>query len=201
MTPGQIKNISSIRRNRVFKIITHGYLCDSDTKWMQDIKNTYLQKDDYNVILVDWRKFAYSLYPVAAQYTKNVGNVLGQLIVDLNQSLGVPYYNIHLLGHSLGAHISGFAGKYTQTFNFTVKRLTAMDPAGPLFFKTNDLNRLSRSDATFVDVIHTDSLRYGYILPLGSIDFYVNGGIGPQPGCYSFDGVKDNIRKCCIKLK
>lgn len=91
---------------------------------------------------------------------------------------------MHLIGHSLGAHISGFAGNYIQYYSGkNLARISGCDPAGPLFFLTSPSNRLDSSDAVFVDVIHTDSLKYGYILPVGDVDFYPNGGVASQPGC------------------
>lgn len=48
---------------------------------MQNIKNVYLSKADYNVILVDWGSLAYAFYPWAAGYTKGVGYFLGNILL------------------------------------------------------------------------------------------------------------------------
>lgn len=69
----------------------------------------------------------------------------------------------------------------------SLSRITGLDPAGLLFFP--DLpqvipeNHLLENDAHFVDIVHTDSGGYGYPLPTGAADFYVNGGLRFQPGC------------------
>lgn len=42
---------------------------------------------------------------------------------------------------------------------------------------------LTKADATFVDVIHTDGGHFGFPHPLGHVDFYPNGGRRRQPGC------------------
>ncbi|XP_048480710.1 lipase member I [Plutella xylostella] len=47
--------------------------------------------------------------------------------------------------------------------------------------------KLDRSDAVFVDVIHTCSGVLGAEAPLGHADFYPNSGFAPQPGC---DGIQ-----------
>lgn len=83
---------------------------------------------------------------------------------------------VHCAGHSLGAHVCGLTGKLLQSSGTKMfDRISAMDPAGPLFFNDvpypwNGLNvstssRLNRTDAKLVDVIHTDGdARYlGYI--------------------------------------
>ncbi|KAK8780591.1 hypothetical protein V5799_018066 [Amblyomma americanum] len=62
----------------------------------------------------------------------------------------------------------------------------ALDPAGPLFEGTNVT--VSRGDADFVDVIHTnmghlDGFQFGLAAPVGDVDFFPNGG-SLQPGCF-----------------
>lgn len=63
-----------------------------------------------------------------------------------------------------------------------LKRITALDPAKPLFIFANKNHKLGKDDAEFVDVIHTDVLQRGVLAPCGHADFYVNGGI-VQHGC------------------
>lgn len=52
----------------------------------------------------------------------------------------------------------------------------------------DEYEHLTRDDATFVDVIHTDAgksplLYYGYAYEMGTVDFWVNDGSATQPGC------------------
>ena len=68
--------------------------------------------------------------------------------------------DFHIIGHSLGAHIAGYAGeKLISMSRETGKlgRITALDPAQPLFQNTPEFVRLDPGDAEFVDVIHTDA--------------------------------------------
>ncbi|NXQ23543.1 LIPP lipase, partial [Alaudala cheleensis] len=66
--------------------------------------------------------------------------------------------------------------------------LSGLDPAQPYFQDTPIEVRLDKSDAAFVDVIHTDTaptipfLGFGMSTPVGHIDFYPNGGV-QMPGC------------------
>ncbi|MCL4124859.1 UNVERIFIED_CONTAM: hypothetical protein GTU68_060683 [Idotea baltica] len=89
------------------------------------------------------------------------------------------------MGHSLGAHLSGLAGKYVSSGQ--IDRVSGFDPAGPLFYDKSSDERLDPSDASFVDVIHTNSCPVytscaGLAQPTGNVDFYPNGGVH-QPGC------------------
>ena len=66
---------------------------------------------------------------------------------------------VHLIGHSLGAHLMGYVGKELKG----IGRITGTDPAGPGFdfprdwydhYNITDVH-LTKEDALFVDVIHT----------------------------------------------
>lgn len=90
--------------------------------------------------------------------------------------------------HLTGAHLCGYAGYYLQKdFGLTLGRITGLDPAEPLFSDTDPIVRLDRSDANYVDVIHTDALPFtsgglGMRVPIGHVDFFPNGGYN-NPGC------------------
>ena len=89
--------------------------------------------------------------------------------------------NIHLIGHSLGAHICGYVGDRVKGLG----RISGLDPAGPYFEHTDPTVRLDTTDAEYVDVYHTNSGPFGTgfgLLPaIGHVDYYVNGGYS-QPG-------------------
>lgn len=82
--------------------------------------------------------------------------------------------DITLIGHSMGAQISGFAGAH---LNGKVQMIIGLDPAGPSFTKLtlrSESERLDPSDARFVQVLHTDRNFIGSQIPLGHQDFYPN---------------------------
>ncbi|XP_075226062.1 pancreatic triacylglycerol lipase-like [Lycorma delicatula] len=161
------------------KIIIHGWRNHGNSTLNRSIRNAYLTVSDVNVISVDWEQLSRKPYPVARLLVRNLGDKIARM-VDFFVKLGVPLQNIHLIGHSLGAHIAGIAGQKILTGNLS--RITGLDPAGPLFYSNNE-GRLDESDAQFVDVIHTSGLCLGYFAPVGHVDFYPNRGIPVQPGC------------------
>ena len=57
-----------------------------------------------------------------------------------------------------------------------------LDPARFAFEDAPPEARLHKSDARFVDVIHTDIGKWGLEQPVGHVDFYPNGGVS-QAGC------------------
>ena len=58
------------------------------------------------------------------------------------KSARIPPKNVHCIGHSLGAHVCGFAGKEVK-----LNRITGLDPAGPGFTFKEPHQRLDKSDA------------------------------------------------------
>lgn len=71
----------------------------------------YLDKGEYNVIIVDWGILANTTcYVHAAKSVSKVGEMIGRLLDQLILS-GVSLTSIHIIGFSLGAHVAGFAGK------------------------------------------------------------------------------------------
>ena len=78
--------------------------------------------------------------------------------------------HIHLVGHSLGAHVVGFMSKKVQGLGLgKPKRLTGLDPAYPFFELAGQEDRVDRSDAELVQIVHTNS---GIILD-GCLSFKV----------------------------
>lgn len=102
-----------------------------------------------------------------------------------------------MIGHSLGGQVAGFAGqKVIKLTGSQIRQITGLDAAGPLFEvpKVPRNSRLSNDDAIVVDAIHTDGGVFGFKEPLGTIDFFPNGGVPVQPGCTP-DGKCFNINK------
>jgi pancreatic triacylglycerol lipase len=80
------------------------------------------------------------------------------LIDYLMEYKGARPEDFHIIGHSLGAHIAGYAGEKLKSWRkVKLGRITALDPAQPLFKGMPEFVRLDPGDAGFVDVIHTDA--------------------------------------------
>ena len=178
------------------KVIIHGWTEHVYSEWCMNLTEAYLKKGFYNVILVDWSSVSDDSYFSATRLVKLVGSSVGNFIVMLCKKVSVPYKNVHVIGHSLGAHVASFTGR--KVFDVTgrkIYRITGLDPAAPIFDMIND--RLSRDDAVFVDVVHTDGGFLGFKFSIGTVDFYPNGGTAVQPGCSLLKvNVKYEDRKC-----
>ncbi|XP_013067234.1 inactive pancreatic lipase-related protein 1-like [Biomphalaria glabrata] len=166
------------------KIVVHGFLDNpAITSWQKDLKDEFLKQDDYNIIVVDWSRGNLPPYTQATANTRVVGAQIAELVKELIRTKGVTAADFHIIGHSLGSHISGYAGERIPG----LARITGLDPAGPYFENTDPTVRLDPTDALFVDAIHTDSeslIQFGLGTrePVAHLDFFPNLG-RDQPGC------------------
>ncbi|XP_062550277.1 lipase member H-like [Armigeres subalbatus] len=163
--------------------IIHGWLDDMSRMWFQQLIQDTLKFTGSNVCAVNWGRLArYNYYRTAVNHTIMASGHLTKFIQYL-ESVGVPLNNITLVGHSMGAQISGQVG---HKLGGKIGRIYGLDPAGPCFTLPRDRGlqyRLDRSDAIFVQTIITARLTIGVGVGDGHENFYPNGGVSPQTNC------------------
>ncbi|XP_058400367.1 pancreatic triacylglycerol lipase-like [Diceros bicornis minor] len=176
---------SNFKTSRKTRFIIHGFRDSGEESWPSDICQNLLKVESVNCICVDWSTGADTRYTQATENVRIVGAEVAYLVGVLQSSLSYSPSNVHVIGHSLGAHVAGEAGRTTSG---AIGRITGLDPAEPCFQSTPELVRLDPSDAQFVDVIHTDAapmipnLGFGMSQIVGHLDFFPNGG-EEMPGC------------------
>ncbi|XP_029679814.1 pancreatic triacylglycerol lipase-like isoform X1 [Formica exsecta] len=178
---------SNFNPKRKTKFIIHGFIDTPLSNWVKEMRSELLVHGNYNVIVVDWAGGSLPLYTQATANTRLVGLELAHLIKHLQTNYGMNPNDVHLIGHSLGAHTAGYAG---EKLGGNIGRITGLDPAEPYFQGMPNHLRLDPTDARLVDVIHTDGKSifflglpgYGMSQPCGHLDFYPNNG-KEQPGC------------------
>lgn len=183
---------ANLNPNGPFYFISHGFLEGGHKLWIQHMADALLNlqgNDAATVIIVDWRRGSQPPYGQAVANIRLVGVMTSYLIRNIYDVLQLNNLNnFHFIGHSLGAHLGGYCGHSLQKkFNLKLGRITGLDPAAPYFSNTVTLVRLDRSDAEYVDIIHSDAMPlyfsgFGLSEPIGHVDFYPNGG-SSQPGC------------------
>lgn len=190
-----LKDYPEVNPSNPWKFFIHGWTTSPSTSpWYETHKDNYFKDGSYNVVYVDWSKPGNQSYIQSVINAKGCGKVFAELILNLAQNNCVELKNIHLISHSLGSQMAAFAAKEIYSvLREKIGRHTAHDPARPLFetpWLLPENLRLSKNDAEFVDVIHTDSGNYGMITAIGHVDFYPNGGKRFQPGCENDDDSK-----------
>uniref|UniRef100_A0A8C6NAR3 Triacylglycerol lipase n=1 Tax=Melopsittacus undulatus TaxID=13146 RepID=A0A8C6NAR3_MELUD len=187
---------SNFKTSRLTRFIVHGFIDKGEENWLLDMCKRLLTVEDVNCISVDWKKGSRCMYTQASNNVRVVGAEIAYFVNTLKDTYGYSPANVHIIGHSLGAHVAGEAGKRRPG----IGRITGLDPAQPYFQGTPIEVRLDKTDAEFVDVIHTDTaptvpyLGFGMSPAIGHLDFYPNGGV-EMPGYLAwkhlFAGTRD----------
>ncbi|XP_071827843.1 pancreatic lipase-related protein 2-like isoform X2 [Apostichopus japonicus] len=172
------------------KVLIHGFNGKILDEINVETKDAILETERCNVIMIDWYGGAkvefsswnpWDIYYRVRQNTRVVAMEITLLLTELILTGDLKPSRVHLIGHSLGAHLAGYVGENLSG----IRRITGLDPAGPGFDEDQLIFeaecKLDPSDADFVDVIHTDGF-YGNMHPLGHTDFFPNDGF-TQPGC------------------
>lgn len=97
------------------KVLIHGYIASRYHSSIEPIKQAYLSAGNVNLIIVDWSQASYQMYDVSraltSQVAKRVAEILDEFLLENNINGDL----IHLIGHSLGAHIAGNVGRSMST--------------------------------------------------------------------------------------
>ncbi|XP_046994128.1 pancreatic triacylglycerol lipase-like [Schistocerca americana] len=174
-------------------LMAHGYLGSGTTETVMMMRDAVLEAADVHFVAVHWGRLADGDYRDAASNTTVVAERVAALLDALIAGLGARDADFHLLGFSLGAQVMGQVG-HAMTAG-RVHRITALDPAKPLFDSRPLQQRLDSADAELVVVLHTAGGIAAFAEPLGHLDFYPNGGVSPQPAC-----VRENFPLVCSHM-
>ncbi|KAI5635863.1 lipase domain-containing protein [Phthorimaea operculella] len=174
-----------INITRETKFIIHGFGGSAFHPVTKNIAMAFHKLNKFNVLVLDAKVVLDKGYFDCVKNARLVGKAIAELISHL-VSFGAKSADFHLIGVSLGAQVAGWAGKYyLHAEGCHLGRITALDPAGPCFANSAPRDRtLDKTDALYLDVIHSNVLLEGLFEPLGHADFYINGGGPFQPGCF-----------------
>lgn len=156
--------------------IIHGWLNDFSSPINALIKKSLFEISKENIFVVDWSKLAKSNYITAKSSVKKVGEMVGELVKKIEVTFSRSTFM--MVGHSLGAHVAGHAG---ASLKGNLDGILGLDPASVLFSDSHPEDRLDKTDAKTVHVIHTST--WGLQEPIGHADYFPNGGLN-QPGCF-----------------
>ncbi|XP_037958821.1 phospholipase A1-like [Teleopsis dalmanni] len=159
------------------RISIHGWNGQATTCSNAAIKDSYLAKGDFNVVLVDWSEYALNInYVRVINEIYEISQKIMKFTKFLHDTSNVKYSDMYLIGHSLGAHVAGVAGKLLKPHKYGV--IYALDTSGPIHKKLNTAWRLTPSDAIYVESIQTDLMVMGFpSASLAHASFYPNWGL------------------------
>ncbi|KAM9702216.1 LOW QUALITY PROTEIN: inactive pancreatic lipase-related protein 1-like [Dama dama] len=166
---------SNFQTDKKTRFIIHGFRDKGDESWLVAMCKNMFEVEEVNCICVDWKKGSQTTYTQAPNNVCVVGTQMAQMLAM--HKLNYSYLLFHLIGHSLGAHVAGEAGRKTLGLG----RIIGLDPAEANFEGTPEEVRLDPSDTGFVDVIHMDAaplipfMGFGMKQQVGHLDFFPNG--------------------------
>uniref|UniRef100_F5GTG0 Pancreatic lipase-like protein n=1 Tax=Epiphyas postvittana TaxID=65032 RepID=F5GTG0_EPIPO len=170
--------------------VVHGRGGSAFSEFAYTLRDVLSQADQRSaVIVVDWSAVAASSYDHARALVPQVAQDLSNFIALMEAGQRLNRNLLHLIGFDLGAHVVGNASRNAVS---RAMKITALSPAGEGWGP--DSGGLQRTDAQFVEVIHTDAVgnrafgmvATGLVRGVGTLDFFPNGATR-QPGCSFFD--------------
>ncbi|KAH8358952.1 hypothetical protein KR093_003445, partial [Drosophila rubida] len=179
-TSGSSVSDSHFNKNNPTRFVIHGWTQSYTDSMNTEITKAWLSKGDYNIIVVDWSRARSVDYASSVIAVPGAGGKVGDMINYLHNSHGMSLDTLYVIGHSLGAQVSGYAGKTVGEGR--IHTIIGLDPALPLFSYDKPDKRLSSNDAFYVESIQTNGGKLGFLKPIGKGAFYPNGG-KKQPGC------------------
>merc|ERR1719193_1676278 len=102
---------AGLDKSKPIKFIIHGFIDTGFEVWVKELTEALLEVEDCVVISVDWGGGSLPLYSQAAANTRVVGLEVARLVNTLIADHDVKPADVHIIGHSLGSHIAGYAGE------------------------------------------------------------------------------------------
>jgi len=173
-------NQSNFNPKALIKFYAPGW--DNNGSIAYSTKDEYLLREDCNIIVIDWSAIQPPNYTELVVTTTIAGLHAGAFINFLIDN-GAHRSLFHAIGHSAGTHLAGVAAAAVTSGK--IPRITGLDPGRTWPLNETDII-LDKTDADFVDIVHTnggdDEYHLAIFDPIGHVDFYANGG-QDQPGC------------------
>ncbi|XP_070507978.1 lipoprotein lipase-like [Chironomus tepperi] len=174
-------------------LIIHGVEMDYKSEYSKTLVDAFVFRKEHNVIFGDWSAYAFDDYSDMAHEVDHIADVFVEILNKMRDNK-YDLTKLYIIGHSLGAHIAGRIGRILQHQNIIIPRITGLDPTGSLYnhascwkhwvkFMGSYHKPLSKDDAKFVDIIHSNAGLYkGIVFSSGHLDFWPNCGVF-QPHC------------------
>lgn len=97
-------------------VIVHGWHDVYNTSFIEEAGRKYISLSNVNVISVNWDETAKLTYLEAHAAVSEIGKYLGQFLQNISATYDYSLNKVTIVGHSLGAHIAGFAGNILEKY-------------------------------------------------------------------------------------
>lgn len=93
------------------KLLIHGWNADPEHVALETVRNAYLRLNTSHVLMADWREIASMRYLTAREMIASVGKAICKQLKTFAERAQIAADKIHIVGHSLGAHIATHVGR------------------------------------------------------------------------------------------
>ncbi|XP_076256438.1 uncharacterized protein LOC143193890 isoform X1 [Rhynchophorus ferrugineus] len=155
---------------------------EEDPDWIDKFNHVLSEWGySYYILAVDWSSHRHETYRETAPFTKFIASLIAKWLNSVREHAD----RITLIGFESSAHVAGLVGKDVQeNYNFQIKKIVGLNPAGQDWIYAGLTERLGANDAKQVLVLHTETVEYGFPCPLGTLDLYINNPDEGQPWCF-----------------
>lgn len=113
----------------------YGYTERYESISTQTIVESYLERGEHNVLVVDWSDYSKGNYLLEAiRNSYKVGDIIAQKLLEMDNH-GIKIESFHLLGHSLGGQMVGFIGRSVIKHSNGKKKIKRITALGKTLFK------------------------------------------------------------------
>lgn len=111
-----LKDLNSLIKHEKFQsnrdtvLYFHGWTGNSENSIIHTITNAYLERNDHNVVIVDWGQYSVGEYFLTIPKSTKIAKLVGKHLVELFQR-GLNVRKFNCVGHSVGAQMCGIMGR------------------------------------------------------------------------------------------
>ena len=119
------ENVTQIMTHRKFNqskptvMYIFGWTRDPTDSTSIMITNAYLERGDYNLLILDWSDYNLGPYSTVMENSCKISRIYGRVLMKLFDK-GLRTESFHCVGHSLGAHFCGIIGR--ELYHISNKR-------------------------------------------------------------------------------
>lgn len=111
------------------RFLIHGHNSGLDSTFNNLIRDQLLANADHNVVVIDWSVGSNTrLYATARGRVGTAGVAVANFIDELHRNGVLDFTQTNIIGHNLGAHVAGNAGK--NVMRGRIQAIFGLDPAG-----------------------------------------------------------------------
>lgn len=105
-----VTNHKNFNKHHPTVLFVFGWMMSADAETSQLVISGFLNRGDYNVLVLDWSDYSVGIYYQAMINISKISRLVGQSLKKFFDK-GINANTFHCVGHSFGAHSCGIIGR------------------------------------------------------------------------------------------